>query len=108
MKERLNTSQLHSILSLLLHWYCIGILTMNYQINYMDQCITKSVLHVYAKTGVLSNLIHLFHNSAELVNVPIQYHRVSGKCSYTIPLSVWSMFPYNTTECLVNVPIQYH
>jgi len=39
MKERLNESQLQSILSLLLHWYCIGILTMNYQINYMDNAL---------------------------------------------------------------------
>ena len=43
--------------------YCIWILTRNYGINYMNQCITKMVLHVYSKTQDSFSIVITRHSN---------------------------------------------
>ena len=86
-------------LSIVIQLYCIRTLNRYSQINYMDQCITKQVLHVY----IMDTCSILCCTNT---NSPISQFN-SPRHEFT---SVWSMVPYNiysVHECLVNVPIQY-
>ena len=70
-------------------------LTRHSRIHYMDQCITKYVLHLYTKDTVLYSVVITRQS-----NPPIsQFNSMCNEFT-----SVWSMFVYNTRIACVPDP----